>query len=83
MTKKSESFFVVDTTPQRTTTTHAVQHKKHQHHDLPLPLASSGFNYLGECNCSTSRGQSQSAQHGNAIFLFESNEFSILFTIIL
>ncbi len=29
--------------------------QKHQHHDLLRPLTSSGFNFLGECNCSKSR----------------------------
>ena len=57
--------------------------KKHQHHDLPQPLASSGFNFIGECDCHMVHDQSQSMQHNNVIFIDETNIFFILLTIIL
>jgi hypothetical protein len=57
--------------------------QKHQHHDLPQPLASSGFNFLGECDRCMLRNRSQSTQHGDVIFIDETNKFSILSAIIL
>ncbi len=57
--------------------------QKHQHHDLPQPLASSGFNFVGECDCRMMRNWSQSTQHGNVIFIDKTNIFFILLTIIL
>jgi hypothetical protein len=58
-------------------------HKKQkiQHHDLPQPLASSGFNFIGECDCRMLRNQSQSTQHGDVIFI--DDIFFNLLTIIL
>ena len=69
--------------PQYSTTTHRATSKKHRHHDLPHPPASSGFNFTGECNRRTLRNRYQSPQHGNAIFLCQTNFFFILLTIIL
>jgi hypothetical protein len=57
--------------------------KKHQHHDLPQPLASSCFNFLDECDCRMLRDWSQSMQHRDVIFIDETNIFFILLTIIL
>ena len=57
--------------------------QKHQHHDLPQPLASSGFNFIGEWDCRMLHNQSQSMQHGDVIFIDETDIFFILFTIIL
>jgi hypothetical protein len=57
--------------------------QKHRHHDLPQPLASSGFNFIGECDGRMFCDQSQSMQHGNVIFIDETNIFFILLTIIL
>ena len=48
--------------------THRTTSKKHQHHDLPRPPASSGSNWTGECDCRTSRNWYRSPQHGNAFF---------------
>ena len=49
----------------------------------PQPPASSGFNCIRECNRRTSRDRPRSPQHGNVMFLSETNLFSILLTIIL
>ncbi len=57
--------------------------QKHQNHDLPQPLASSSFNFIGECDCHMLRNWSQSTQHGDVIFIDETNIFFILLTIIL
>ncbi len=56
--------------------------QKHQHHDLPQLLASSGFNFIGECDCCMLRDWSQSTQHGNVIFIDETNIFLVLLTFI-
>ncbi len=60
-------------------------HKKQKHrtHDLPRPLASSGFNFICECECHMLCNWSQSTQDGNVIFIDETNIFFILLTIIL
>jgi hypothetical protein len=63
-----------NTTPQKTKT---------KHHDLPQPLASSGFNFIGECDRHMLRNRSQSMQRGDVIFIDETNIFFILLTIIL
>ncbi len=60
---------------------HNTKKIKHWHHDLPCLPASSGSNFWGECNCHTSRNQTQSAKQGDAIFLCVTNEFFILFNI--
>jgi hypothetical protein len=39
-----------------------------RHHDPPRLLASSGFKTIGECDRSTSHGDAQSPQKGDAIF---------------
>ncbi len=57
--------------------------QKHQHHDLPLLLSSSGFNFIGECDCRMLHDWSQSTQHSNVIFIDETIIFFILLTIIL
>ncbi len=57
--------------------------QKHQNHNLPQLLASSSFNFIGECDCRMLRNWSQSTQHGAAIFIDETNIFFILSTIIL
>ncbi len=57
--------------------------QKHRHHDLPRPLASSGFNFIDECDCRMLRNWSQSTQHSDVIFIDETNIFFILSTIIL
>ncbi len=57
--------------------------QKHQHHDLPRPLASSGFKFIGECDHRMLRNWSQSTQHGDVNFIDEPNIFFILLTIIL
>ncbi len=61
------------------------QHKKQKHrrHDLPRPLASSGFDFIGECDPRMLRNWSQSTQQGNVIFIDETYIFFILLTIIL
>jgi hypothetical protein len=66
--------------------TQPTQHHKKQknrHHDLPRPLASGGFNFIGECDCHMLRNWSQSTQHGDVILIDETNIFFILLTIIL
>ncbi len=57
--------------------------QKHWHYDLPRPLTSSGFNFIGECDCRMFCNQSQSTQHGDLIFIDETNIFFILLNIIL
>ena len=69
---------------------HAITHnqhsttikQKHRHHDLPQPLASSGFNFIGECDRHMLRNRSQSMQRGDVIFIDETNIFFILLNII-
>ncbi len=56
--------------------------KKHQHHDLPCPPASRSFNFIGECNYHILHNWSWSKQHGDVIFIDETNIFFILLTII-
>jgi hypothetical protein len=57
--------------------------QKHWHHDLPQPLASSSFNFIGECDRHMFCNWSQSTQPGNVIFIDETNIFFILLNIIL
>ncbi len=52
-------------------------------HDLPRPLASSGFSFIGKCDCRMLRNRSQSTQHSDEISIDEPNMFFILLTIIL
>ncbi len=56
---------------------------KHRHHGPPKPPASSGSNFTGECNCRTSRDWSQSLQHGDVLFIGDTNFSFIYLTIIL
>ncbi len=71
-----------DTSCNYTQPTQHHKKQKHWHHDLPRPLASSDFNFiLGECDCHMLCKWSQSTQHGNVIFMDETNIFLILFTI--
>ncbi len=72
-----------DTSCDYTQPTQHNKKQKHQHHDLPRPLASSGFNFIGECGRHVLRNQYQSTQHGDVIFIDEANVFFILWTIIL
>ncbi len=65
------------------TTNTTPQKQKHQHHDLSQLLASSSFNFIGECDRCMLCNQSQSTQHGNVIFIDETNVYFILLTIIL
>ncbi len=53
--------------------------KKHRHHDLPRPPASSGFNFTGECDRRTSCDRYRSSQYGDAIFLHETNCFFLFY----
>ncbi len=72
-----------DTSCDYTQPTQYHKKQKHWHHDLPWPLASSGFNYIGECDPHMLRDRSQSTHHGNLTFIDETNVFFILLTIIL
>ncbi len=74
---------VISTSCDYTQPTQHHKKQKHRHHDLPRPLASSGFNFIGECDCRMLHDQSQSTQHGDVIFIGETNIFFILLTIIL
>ncbi len=49
----------------------------------PRPPATSSFNCIGECDRRTSGDQPRSPQHGEVMFLSETNIFSILLNIIL
>jgi hypothetical protein len=72
-----------DTSCNYTQLTQHHKKQKHQHHDLPRLLASSGFNFIGECDHRMSRDWSQSMQHGDVMFIDGTNIFFILLTIIL
>ncbi len=72
-----------DTSCDYTQPTQHHKKQKHQHHDLPRLLASSGFTFIGECDCCMLHNQSQSTQHSDVIFIDETNIFFILLTIIL
>ena len=72
-----------DTSCDYTQPTQHHKKQKHQHHDLPQPLASGGFNFIGECDCRMLRNWPLSTQHGNVNFIDETNIFFILLTIIL
>jgi hypothetical protein len=50
-------------------------HTQNQHHYLSCLLAISGCNFIGECDCHILRDPSQSLQHGNVIFIDETNIF--------
>jgi hypothetical protein len=65
--------------------TQPTQHhnKKHWQYDLPWLLASTGFNFIGECDRCMLCNWSQSKQHGDVIFIDETNIFFIILTIIL
>jgi hypothetical protein len=53
----------------------------YRHHDPPHPPASSSFNLTGEHNRCKLRNRYQSPQHGNAIFVRETN-YSFIFLMI-
>ncbi len=72
-----------DTSCDYTEPTQHHKKQKHQHLDLPRLLASSGFEFIGECDCRMLRNWPLSMQHGNVIFIDETNIFFILLTIIL
>jgi hypothetical protein len=68
--------------------THTHTHKtknniQHHHHGPPKLPASHGTNFTGECNCRTSRNQSQSLQHGIEHLTGDTNFSFIYLTIIL
>ncbi len=64
-------------------TQHTTKNLKHRHHGPPKPPASSGSNFIGECNRRTSHNLSRSLQHGNVTFINKTNCSVIIFTIIL
>ncbi len=72
-----------DTSCDYTQLTQHHKKQKHRHHDLPRPLASGGFNFIGEFNHCMLCDWSQSMQHGDVIFINETNIFFIFLTIIL
>ncbi len=76
-------WMICDTSCDYTQPTQHYKKQKHQHHDLPQLLASSGFNFIGECDHRMLHNQSQSTQHGDVIFIDRTNIFFILLTIIL
>ncbi len=57
--------------------------KLHRHHDLPCLTASRDLNFIDECDPHIRGNRSQSPQHGNVIFIDETNLFFILLTFIL
>ncbi len=72
-----------DTSCDYTEPTQHHKKQKHWHHDLPRPLASDSFNFIGECDRRMLRNWSQSTQHGDVILIYVTNIFFILLTIIL
>ena len=70
-------------TTQQTASIVAHRPKKHRHHDIPRPSASSGFKLIGECDRPTSHGGERSLQHGNATFYSEINSFFNLWRLVL
>jgi hypothetical protein len=64
-------------------TQHTAKNIKHRHHGPSKPPASSGSNFIGECNRCTLHNLSRSLQHGNVTFINKTNCSVILFTIIL
>jgi hypothetical protein len=61
------------------TTNTTPQKQKHLHHDLPQPLASSGFNFIGECDCRMLRKRSHTTQHGDVIFIDETPTYFFIY----
>ena len=59
-------------------TQHTHKYIKHRHHGPPKPPASRGSIFRGECDRCTSRDQSQSSQHGNVLFIDDTN-FSFIY----
>jgi hypothetical protein len=70
--------------PLAHTTIHNTHTKniKHRHHGPPKPPASSGSNFTGECDRRTSRDQSRSLQHGDVLFIDDTN-FSFIYLFII
>jgi len=67
-TKKQQHLVFPNTTHHNTTNKNISYLKKHQHHDIPRLLASSGSNFLGEWSRRTSHDSAPSALRGHAIF---------------
>ena len=68
------------------THTHNPQNKNnihHRHHGPPKPPASDGSNVTGECNCRGWCDWSWSSQHGDVLFIDDTNFSFIYLTIIL
>jgi hypothetical protein len=63
--------------------TQHTKNMKHPHHGPPKPLASSSFNFTGECICRTTCDWSQSLQHDNVLSIDNTNFSFIYLTIIL
>ena len=65
-------------------TTHKTENNiLHHHHGPPKAPASNGSNFTDECNHHTSRNQSRSLQHGDVLFVDDTNFSFINLTIIL
>ncbi len=56
---------------------------EHQHHGPHKPLAPSGSNFRGKCNCRTLHDSKRSSKHGNVLFIDCTNSSVILLTILL
>jgi hypothetical protein len=56
---------------------------KHHHHGPLKPPASRGSNFIGECNHRTLHNRSRSLQHGDVLFIDDTNFSFIYLTIIL
>ena len=69
------------------TTTHNTQHKhtnkKHRHHGPPKLPAFKGSNFTGECNHHVSRELSRLLQHGDVLFIDDTNFSFIYLTAVL
>jgi hypothetical protein len=79
---------MADTQEPTTSCTHnntqdTTKNIKHRHHGPPKPPASSGSNFIDECDCCTLHNLSRSLQHGDITFINKTNCSVILFTIIL
>ncbi len=64
-------------------TQHTLENIKHHHHGPPKLPASSSSNFTGECDCCTLHDRPGSSQHGNVLFIDNTNFSFIYFTIIL
>ncbi len=64
-------------------TQHTTKNIKHHYRGPSKSPAFSGSNFTGECNCRRSCDWSQSSQHGDVLFIDNTNFSFIYFTIIL